>query len=117
MAPEVYCNAYFGVTVVVQKQYQRVDSFHQVDHVEMVVLISKVEKQEDKKSLKTKGFQDSTRVQRSPGTLYWYPLTTVLTSGKMTYPDHPCINEALYIKCSEPIWAVREYLAPYGVEI
>lgn len=32
-------------------------------------------------------------------------------------PDHQWINEALYIKYPEPIEAVREYLAPYGVEI
>ena len=32
-------------------------------------------------------------------------------------PAHQWISEALYIKYPEPIWAVREYLAPYGVEI
>ena len=32
-------------------------------------------------------------------------------------PNHQWINEALYMKYPEPIWAVREYLAPYGVEI
>jgi hypothetical protein len=32
-------------------------------------------------------------------------------------PSHQWINEALYIKYPEPIWAVREYLIPYGVEI
>lgn len=32
-------------------------------------------------------------------------------------PAHQWIGEALYIKYPEPIWAVREYLAPYGVEI
>ncbi|ETA80560.1 ImmA/IrrE family metallo-endopeptidase [Youngiibacter fragilis] len=35
----------------------------------------------------------------------------------MKYPDHQWINEALYMKYPEPIWAVREYLEPYGVEI
>jgi len=35
----------------------------------------------------------------------------------MMYPDHQWINEALYIKYPEPIWVVREYLEPYGVEI
>jgi hypothetical protein len=35
----------------------------------------------------------------------------------MKYPNHQWINEALYIKYPEPIWAIREYLAPYGVEI
>lgn len=35
----------------------------------------------------------------------------------MKYPDHQWINEALYIKYPEPIWAVREYVEPYGVEI
>lgn len=32
-------------------------------------------------------------------------------------PSHQWINEALYIKYPEPVWAVREYLEPYGVEI
>ncbi len=32
-------------------------------------------------------------------------------------PAHQWISEALYIKYPEPIWAIREYLAPYGVEI
>ena len=32
-------------------------------------------------------------------------------------PAHQWISEALYIKYPEPIWAVRDYLAPYGVEI
>lgn len=32
-------------------------------------------------------------------------------------PKHQWLCEALYIKYPEPIWAVREYLAPYGVEI
>lgn len=35
----------------------------------------------------------------------------------MKYPNHQWINEALYIKYPEPIWAIREYLSPYGVEI
>lgn len=35
----------------------------------------------------------------------------------MKYPDHQWINEALYMKYPEPIWAVREYLEPYGVVI
>jgi hypothetical protein len=35
----------------------------------------------------------------------------------MKYPDHQWINEALYMKYPEPIWAVREYLEPYGIEI
>ena len=35
----------------------------------------------------------------------------------MRNPDHQWINEALYIKYPEPIDAIREYLAPYGVEI
>ena len=30
---------------------------------------------------------------------------------------HQWISEALYIKYPEPIWEIREYLAPYGVEI
>ena len=32
-------------------------------------------------------------------------------------PEHQWISEALYVKYPEPIWAVREYLAPYGIEI
>ncbi len=32
-------------------------------------------------------------------------------------PAHQWISEALCIKYPEPLWAVREYLAPYGVEI
>ena len=32
-------------------------------------------------------------------------------------PANQWISEALYIKYPEPIWAIREYLAPYGVEI
>lgn len=32
-------------------------------------------------------------------------------------PTHQWIREALYVKYPEPIWAVRDYLAPYGVEI
>lgn len=32
-------------------------------------------------------------------------------------PTHQWISEALYIKYPEPIWAIREYLSPYGVEI
>lgn len=32
-------------------------------------------------------------------------------------PAHQWISEALCIKYPEPIWAIRDYLAPYGVEI
>jgi hypothetical protein len=32
-------------------------------------------------------------------------------------PNHQWINEALHIKYPEPLWAVKEYLAQYGVEI
>lgn len=32
-------------------------------------------------------------------------------------PSHQWINEALYIKYPEPVWVIREYLEPYGVEI
>lgn len=31
--------------------------------------------------------------------------------------EHQWINEALHIKYPEPLWAILEYLAPYGVEI
>lgn len=36
---------------------------------------------------------------------------------KPTNLDHQWINEALHIKYPEPLWAVREYLEQYGVEI
>lgn len=32
-------------------------------------------------------------------------------------PAHQWISEALHVKYPEPLWAVREYLEPYGVEI
>lgn len=35
----------------------------------------------------------------------------------MRNPNHQWINEALYLKYPESVDAVREYLAPYGVEI
>lgn len=31
--------------------------------------------------------------------------------------EHQWINEALHIKYPEPLWAIQEYLEPYGVEI
>jgi len=32
-------------------------------------------------------------------------------------PDHQWISEALHVKYPEPLWAVRDYLKQYGVEI
>ena len=32
-------------------------------------------------------------------------------------PDHQWISEALHMKYPEPLWAVREYLEQYGVNI
>lgn len=32
-------------------------------------------------------------------------------------PEHQWISEALHVKYPEPLWAVREYLEQYGVEI
>ena len=32
-------------------------------------------------------------------------------------PTHQWINEALHVKYPEPVYAVAEYLAPYGVDL
>ena len=41
MAPEVYCNAYFGVTVVVRRQRRCFDGFPKEAQLEAIELLSK----------------------------------------------------------------------------